>query len=155
MKLTPNYTEKSTSQSSFFDYKTPRALSPGPSVARTPSNKESKKPDIPLILVGFHSRRLQLFSTNNAVTSLTSEAKETFKSEWSYLRRCLYWWIRRERFLIFSSATLGASTKLCDAPLGAPRHYSSHSGAATTIAFLLEFGIVNVRLIFLYHIKIV
>ena len=76
MKLTPNYTEKSISQSSFFDYKTPRALSPGPSLARTPSNKESKKPDIPIILVWFH---VQLSPTNNVVTSPTSGVKKPAK----------------------------------------------------------------------------
>ena len=51
MKLTHDYTEKSISQSSFFDYKTPRAHSP----SRSPRllSRTSKKPDIPIILAWF------------------------------------------------------------------------------------------------------
>ena len=47
MKLARDYTEKSISQSSFYDYKTPRANSPRP-LSRT-----YKKHDIPIILAWF------------------------------------------------------------------------------------------------------
>jgi len=64
--------------------------------------------------------------------------KETIKSKWSCLWWCFQRWTRRKGFRLFSSAPMGASTKLFDTSASASRDNSNHTRTPKSRAFMSQ-----------------